>query len=170
MFLQIREESKTRNISNDTNLYIQANGIKRIYWINCDYSAPPYLTFKTRAQFSTYQLNGVTTRGFALAQDVTVSAGRWSISFRHALFDTDDYDNRIYFYERDVWLAYSFPAYFGVGVRNYVLVQYKLTRKIDIWLRWSHTRYINRTEIGSEGETIVGNTANDIKFQARLSF
>ena len=170
MFLQIREESKTRNLSNDANLYTQANGIKRIYWINCDYSASPYLTFKTRAQFSTYQLNGVTTRGFALAQDVTASAGRWSISFRHALFDTDDYDNRIYFYERDVWLAYSFPAYFGVGVRNYVLVQYKLTRKIDIWLRWSHTRYINRTEIGSKGETIVGNTANDIKFQARISF
>lgn len=169
MFLQVREETKIRNLPEETNLYLNANGIKRNYWINCDYEAPPF-TFKTRAQFSSYQLGGVTTHGFALVQDVSLSIKRCSLSFRHALFDTDDYDNRLYFYERDVWLAYSFPAYYGVGIRAYVLAQYKVSKKIDLWLRWSQIRYTNRVEIGSGSETIAGNAGNDIKFQARIRF
>ena len=87
-----------------------------------------------------------------------------------ALFDTDNYDNRLYVYERDVWLAYSFPAYSGVGLRNYALVQYKLSQKMDVWFRWSHVRYTDRTEIGSGGEALSGNTGNDVKFQVRMRF
>ncbi|MFM8913401.1 MAG: helix-hairpin-helix domain-containing protein, partial [Flammeovirgaceae bacterium] len=83
-------------------------------------------------------------------------------------FDTDNFDTRLYVYERDVWLAFSFPAYNGRGTRQYLMIQYQLSRWMDIWLRWSHTRYINRDTIGSAGDTIIGNTENDIKFQVRL--
>ena len=169
LFLQAREESKIRNFPDETNLYLNTNGIKRNYWINCDYEAPPF-TFKTRAQFSSYQLGGVLTHGFALVQDASLSIKRFSFSFRYALFDTDDYDNRLYVYERDVWLAYSFPAYYGAGVRTYVLAQYKASKRIDLWVRWSQIRYTNRVEIGSGSETIAGNTGNDIKFQVRIRF
>ena len=168
-FVQIREETKIRNFSDETTLYHYAQGIKRNYWINWDYTASPNLSFKTRAQFSSYDLNGF-TRGFALVQDVSFSMDRWSFSFRYALFDTDNYDNRLYVYERDVWLAYSFPAYSGVGLRNYALVQFKLSQKMDVWFRWSHVRYTDRTEIGSGGEALSGNTGNDVKFQVRMRF
>ncbi|MDZ7646332.1 MAG: hypothetical protein U5K54_03635 [Cytophagales bacterium] len=40
------------------------------------------------------------------------------------------YDNRLYVYEKDVWLAFTFPAYYGVGVRNYLLVQYAFTKDL----------------------------------------
>jgi hypothetical protein len=167
LFFQVREESKIRNINTETTLYTVSNGIKRNYWINCDYDAGNF-SLKTRAQFSTYNLGNNTTTGLALIQDVNFDMGRFSISTRYALFDCDDYDNRQYAYERDVWLAYSFPAYNGVGLRNYVMVQYKLTSKIDVWLRLAHTRYTDRDVIGAGGETIEGNTKNDIKFQARI--
>jgi len=52
------------------------------------------------------------------------------------MFDTDDYDNRLYAYESDAWLSFAFPAYYGKGIRNYVLLQYRLTHKIDVWVRW----------------------------------
>jgi hypothetical protein len=103
-----------------------------------------------------------------LLQDVTWSYHKFSVSGRYALFDTDDYDNRLYIYERDVWLAFSFPAYSGVGVRNYVLVQYTVSKKIDLWFRWAHVRYTDRETIGSGSETINGNTRNDLKLQARI--
>lgn len=170
LFLQIREESKLRNLQDESSLYRNAIGTKRNYWINCDYAAPPYLTFKTRVQFSTYTLEGHSTKGIALVQDINCSVARWSVSLRFALFDTDDYDNRLYAYERDVWLAYSFPAYNGIGVRNYILLQYQLSKTVDLWLRWSATRYSDRNEIGSAGETIVSNTVNDAKFQVRIRF
>ncbi len=55
----------------------------------------------------------------ALIQDVTYALGRISITGRYAMFDTDDYDNRLYAYESiDAWLSFAFPAYYGKGIRN----------------------------------------------------
>ncbi len=170
IFLQAREESKQRNTGIDNNLYLTDNGIKRSYWINCDYAANAKLTFRTRAQFSSYSLGGTSTRGMVLLQDVTYSVGRFSLSGRYALFDADDYNNRMYVYEKDAWLNFTFPAYYGKGVRNYLLLQYRVNSKVDLWLRWAQTRYIDRAIIGSGGETIVGDTKNDVKLQARIRF
>jgi Helix-hairpin-helix motif len=168
-FLQAREETKTRNSSEETNLYRTAIGTKRNYWINCDYEAGQRLSFKTRAQLSSYSLDGTTTKGFALIQDVNFDIGRFSFSTRYALFDTDNYDNRLYVYEKDVWLAFSLPAYFGQGIRNYVMVQYKVSSKVDLWLRWAQTHYTNQDTIGTGNETITGNIKNDVKLQAKIS-
>lgn len=168
MFVQAREETKVRNNSTDSNLYLTDPGTKRNYWINADYQITPQVTFKTRAQFSTYSFNGSTTHGVVLLQDITWSSGKFSVSGRYALFDTDDYDNRLYIYEKDVWLAFSFPAYYGVGIRNYLLLQYSISKKVDLWLRWAHVRFTDRATIGSGGETIDGNIRNDVKFQTRI--
>ncbi len=170
LFFQAREESKIRNLPDNANLYQYDTGVKRNFWINCDYSALSVLTFKTRVQFSSYTLGGRSTTGLAVVQDIGLSLNRWSFSTRFALFDTDDADNRAYMYERDVWLAFSFPAYDGTGVRNCLLVQYKLSRQVDLWFRWSSTRYTDRMEIGSAGERIASNTINDAKFQVRIRF
>ena len=170
IYLQVREESKIRNLSNDSNLYGTENGIKRNYWINLDYAINPNLSFKSRVQFSTYQLNSVLTRGFTIIQDLNFKLKQFTFSTRFALFDTDDFDNRQYVYERDAWLAFSFPFYNGVGVRNYAMVQYALNRKIDVWLRWSRFSYADRDTIGSGNETISSNSTNDVKLQARIRF
>ncbi|MBX2917326.1 MAG: helix-hairpin-helix domain-containing protein [Cyclobacteriaceae bacterium] len=167
-FVQMREENKIRNQANETNLYNTARGIKRNYWINVDYRATPALSLRTRAQFSAYNFTPAPTRGMALIQDVSLQHKQLVISGRYALFETDNYDNRLYVYEKDVWLAFSFPAYFGVGVRSYVLFQYQISPVVTVWLRWARTTYYNTETIGSGGELITGNTRNDLKFQARF--
>ena len=168
LFLQAREETKVRNRATDTNLFLTQPGIKRNYWINADYQITSRLSFKTRAQFSHYSLGEKFTKGMVLLHDVVYSTGKILISARYALFDTEDYDNRLYVYEKDVWLAFSFPAYYGVGVRNYLLFQYSVSKHVDVWLRWAHVRYTDRDSIGSGSETIEGNIRNDIKFQTRI--
>jgi hypothetical protein len=168
LFAQVREEVKVRNSTSTDNLYRTAPGIRRNYWINADYDVTPSLSLRTRAQFSRYELANTATHGMVLLQDITWRWRNLTLSARYALFDTDDYDNRIYIYERDVWLAFSFPAYYGVGIRNYVLLQYRITKKIDVWLRWAQTRYTDRDRIGSGTETIEGNVKNDFKIQTRI--
>lgn len=168
LFVQVREESKVRNLTTDTNLYQTGEGVKRNYWINVDYVITDHLSFKTRAQFSSYQFGGNTTQGMMVLQDISWTQGRISISGRYALFDTDDYDNQLYVYERDVWLAFSFPAYYGVGIRNYLLLQYSVSKKVDLWFRWANVRFTDRDIIGTGSEAIDGNTRNDIKLQARI--
>jgi hypothetical protein len=103
-----------------------------------------------------------------IMQDVSLDLGRFDITARYALFDTDDYDNRQYCYEQDVWLAYSLPAYYGKGSRYFVLIQFNLTKKISLWLRFSRTQYIDRKTISSGMDAINGSSLSDIKFQLRL--
>jgi hypothetical protein len=167
-FVQAREELKARNIPTESNLYKTGMGSKKNFWINADYMATLKLSLKTRVQLSSYSFNNTYTNGLALIQDLNFDIGRFTFSTRYALFDTDDYDNRQYVYEKDVWLAFSFPAYYGVGIRSYALVQYKASQKIDLWVRWARTTYTDRDTIGSGGETIYGNTKNDLKFQVRI--
>ncbi|HAC23362.1 MAG TPA: hypothetical protein DCE81_00430 [Cytophagales bacterium] len=167
VFLQAREEQKERNLSQDSPLYQTGSGVKRNYWINVDYGDPKIIRFKTRLQFSEYDL-AKTTRGFAVIQDISARLGRVTLSGRYALFDTDDYDNRLYVYEKDVWLAFSFPAYFGVGVRHYLLAEYAINKRLTAYLRWAKTRFSDRTQIGSGSDLIDGNERNEIKCQLLL--
>ena len=117
---------------------------------------------------SSYRINGITTHGMTILQDVSVDFGKLSVAARYSLFDTDDYDNRQYVYERDVWLAYTMPALSGTGIRNYILLQYNINHQFTVWLRYAHTRYTDRDEIGSGADTIYGDERNDIKLQMRL--
>ncbi len=167
-FAQMREENKIRNQSLESNLYTTSNGTKHNYWINADYQATPTLSLRTRVQFSNYEYAGSKTGGLALIQDITIQKNKFTLNARYALFDTDDYDNRLYVFEKDVWLAFSFPAYYGVGVRSYVLMQYSVSPAVVLWLRWARTTYSNADSIGSGSETIIGNIRNDLKFQARI--
>ncbi len=170
IFIQAREETKIRNLSGDTVLYRTSSGVKRNVWVSCDFSSATNLTFKTRVQGSMYELGRSTTRGLAIFQDITFKRPRWSLSLRYSLFDSDDYENRQYLYERDVWLSSSLPAYDGAGVANYILFHYSISRQLDLWFRWSRVRYDNQTALGSGGEEITGNTRNDAKFQVRIRF
>ncbi|MBT1705478.1 helix-hairpin-helix domain-containing protein [Chryseosolibacter indicus] len=169
-FIQFRQETKMRNVADQQNLYSIGTGIKRNLWINTDYYVTPKVRMKTRAQFSTYSLDNEITKGIALVQDLQIDLGKLEVSARHALFDTDNYDNRQYIYENDVWLAYSLPALEGTGIRNYIMLEYKVSKWLSLWLRFAKTRYSNKDEIGSGIQRINGNTKNDIKLQAVLHF
>lgn len=166
----MREESKFRNAFQPNNLYQLGEGLKRNFWFNCDYGIGEKLRLKSRVQYSSYLFDNQTTEGLTLLQDISFSIGRFHITGRQALFETDNYDNRQYVYENDAWLAYSLPAYTGKGVRNYALIEYKLNKQLTFWLRYAKTRLIDRDEIGSAQDAIEGNTKNDIKFQARFKF
>ncbi len=147
-----------------------SNGKKYNYWLHSDVSVSPNLRAKTRLQFSSYSIDHHTTQGMALMQDINFSIRKFEVTGRYALFDTDDYDNRQYVYENDVWLAFSLPAYYGAGIRRYVLVEYKLNRYISFWLRYAHTRYTDRESIGSGVDATAGNVRSDLKIQTLVKF
>jgi hypothetical protein len=167
-FVQYREERKSRNTPAETNLYRVSPGARSNLWLGGEFSAAQGISLRARIQGSSFDLDGKTTRGMALVQEATWKQKRWSVTVRYALFDTDDYDNRQYVYEKDVWLATSLPAYDGTGVRNYILLHVVLSRHIDLWLRWSRTVYRDRDVIGSGSDAIQGNARNDVKFQVRI--
>jgi hypothetical protein len=168
---QFREESKARNVSPaEGNLHRTINGVRHNTWLIAEYAASKNLRMRTRAQFSSYNMPGATTRGMIVLQDIIYEARRFSVTGRYALFDTDDYENRQYVYENDVWLAFTFPAWSDKGVRSYLLVEYDVSKNITLWLRFAHTAYNNRHAIGSGADRINGPQRNDFRFQVRWKF
>ena len=168
LYIQARQENKWRNIATPLNLYQLGKLSKHNYWLNIDYMLTPAIKMKSRLQYSNQSLNGNFTEGITLLHDISFQLNRLKCTLRYALFDTDDYDNRQYVYENDVWLAYALPAYYGEGVRKYVLLQYKVNKHLTCWVKYSQTRYSNRETIGSGADMIDGSEQNDIKFELRL--
>ena len=169
LYLQYRQENMERTIQPDgANLNQLSTGIKRNILVNADYHVGTRLTMKTRVQYSQFQIVRETTKGLALVQDVTLKLGSFKIGVRYALFDTEDFENRQYVYERDVLYAFSIPAYHGQGTRRYVLVQHNVTRKITIWARYSTSDFKDRHEVGSGLEKTQGSRRSDLRVQVRL--
>lgn len=169
-FVQYRQQSKAINsptVSNNVQLPVQ--GEKENLVINLDHDTGHLLSFKSRVQLSRYSREGAPSTGFAVIQDLNAQLGKWRLSSRMAMFDTDDYDNRQYVYEKDVLYAFSIPAYFGRGIRSYLMAQYQVSSKITIWGRWSKFSYRDAEKISSGLQEIRGPIRNDFKLQAKIS-
>ena len=90
------------------------------------------------------------------------------LTFRYALFHTDDYRSRLYAYENDVLYSSSMPAYYGKGFRFYLLMKYSPVHWLNIWFRFSMTCFTDRNTISSGPEKIKGNKLPEIKIQLRI--
>jgi hypothetical protein len=170
LYGQFREEVKGRNLrDNPTRMDVVVPSTRRNYQINIDFRAEKVVSFRSRVQWSTYQQTGAgQTGGFTLVQDASFDFRRVRLSTRFALFDTDDYENRQYVFEKDVLYAFSIPAYYGRGFRNYYLLQFRLSPKVDLWFRYAFTQYRGQATISSGLEQIEGSRRSDVKVQLRL--
>jgi len=173
LFVQIREETKARNISEYPSFqssYLLSHGNKWNYVFNLDYGIDKHWSIKSRVTSSTFSFNEKRTRGFAISQDVNVDFQKWRVSSRVALFDTDDWDNRQFIYERNVLWLFSIPALSGQGMRYYILGQYKLSSKLSVWTRFSRTIYTDREFIGTGLQRIEGFRQTETVLQMRYQF
>lgn len=173
LFIQLREENKARNISIHPNFqqpYELFQGKRLNTIINLDHAIDKHWSIKSRVSSSSFRFDNRTTKGFAISQDINFDSGKWRVSSRWVLFDTDDFDNRQYIYERNVLWYFSIPALHGQGMRYYLLGQYQLGRKTTIWARWARTSFTDREQIGSGLQRIEGSRQTDVVLQLRHQF
>lgn len=173
LFVQIREEVKDRNAPWEEGAaggYRLDAGKRRNYVTSLDMKVDNRWSIRSRVQFSSYEFNGRKTKGFAILQDINGDWEKFRLSGRIALFDTEDYENRQYIYEKNVLWAFSIPNYNGQGMRYYLLGQYKINRKLTIWARWARTSFTDRKEIGSGLQAIQGNKFSETTAQLRYQF
>lgn len=174
-YFKIRSRSKFKNTSADIDdidfivPYVQTN-----YRLNTSFTAIPSIKLKNRLEFVDYKVDdGKTEKGFLIYQDISYSktGSKFSATIRYALYQTDSYNSRLYVYENDMPGAYSILSYYYRGSRFYILLDYNISRNIEIWVRYSQTAYDNK-KIISEGSLteINGNTKSEIKAQLRFKF
>ncbi|MEM6299421.1 MAG: helix-hairpin-helix domain-containing protein, partial [Bacteroidota bacterium] len=168
MYARYRQESRERNVRDEgQNLNLVLPYVRRNYLLNFDFKADKVFTLRSRVQFSTFEHNSKTTQGYAIIQDAYFDLGKFRFSTRFALFDTDDFENRQYAYEKDVLYVFLVPALNGRGFRNYYLVQFKPHKRIDVWVKYAYTKFRDRNQISTGLETIDGDLRSDLRVQLR---
>ncbi|MEQ8473737.1 MAG: helix-hairpin-helix domain-containing protein [Marinoscillum sp.] len=171
MYAQYRQENKQiSGPATDPNISALLDTYKRNYIFNLDYAVGRTFSFKSRIQGSSYTVQNETTTGIALVQDVNVTFWKMKLSTRFSLFETEDFNNRQYIYEKDVLYAFSIPAYSGAGTRSYAVLQYNINQSMTIWLRYAQFQFADQTTVGSGLTEIDGNTRSEFKMMLRYKF
>lgn len=172
MYLRYKIKNKPLNSRDDVIIRYLDDVIKQNLRFHISYPVTSTISLKNRVEVVDFQYGDERQFGYLIYSDVIYRSmeSPWAVTFRYALFDTDGYDSRIYAYENDVLYAFSFPFYSDKGSRAYLLLRYRLTRYIDIWVRYAQTFYTNRNTIGSGLDEIQGNTRSELKAQIRLRF
>jgi len=172
--LRIRSSGQTIN-TNLFNSYFKANCEYRKISFRSGFQSElsKNLRIKSRMEYNTVKGKSDTvTSGTLCFLEVqkTIERIQTTMYLRYSMWDCAGWDNRIYVYENDVYTAFTVPAYDGKGCGAYLLIRKKIGTSIDVWLRYSLTKYHDRKVISSGKEAIDGNIKSDLKIQVRYTF
>lgn len=100
----------------------------------------------------------------------SLPSGFADASFRISVFNTPEWDNRIYAYEKDLLYGFSVPALYGKGIRGYLNLHFALFKWMDFWLKGSLWHYTNREYTGDGPSRMEGPSSFEIKWEVRFKF
>lgn len=105
-------------------------------------------------------------RGWMLSQTARWQPRHWLLSLTAAWFDTESSASRLYLYERQLPHQYAFASYYGRGMRLSLLAQLTIGRWQGHALL-GHTRYFDRSVIGSGLQAVGHSFMTDLSLQLR---
>ena len=85
-------------------------------------------------------------------------------------FHTDDYDSRVYSYERGMLYTFNFPVFYGKGIRYTGMVRADISKDLMLQARLATTNYFDRSTIGSGYQLINHSSMTDLDIQLRWKF
>ena len=121
--------------------------------------------FASGAEGKAVASGGTAHYGMMLAQDVVCGlfGGRMTIACSAILFDADSWDNRFFWYERNLPGSGYSSALYGTGCRWYAMLSGRPVPGLSLGVRIARTWYADgRTSIGSGDDMTRGNHRTDI--------
>jgi len=110
-----------------------------------------------------------TTKGYIIAQSVSYKpTSTLEIYANTAWFNTDDYDSRLYSYERGVRYSFGSTSYYGKGIHAALMLKYKPLYRLTLQGKVGHTRYFDRETIGTAERMIFSSHYTDIELQVQV--
>ncbi|MBL6962637.1 MAG: helix-hairpin-helix domain-containing protein [Bacteroidetes bacterium] len=172
--IRVKSQSGEKNLSGNEspmNILHVENKLSIRYDLRNDLRGP--FSLRSRIEYAG-QSNGPAkaSKGFLTFQDISYSFVNWKLklTFRYAVFHTDNYFSRIYAYENDIPLAFSINSFYGRGMRYYLVFNYQINSKSSLWIKIARTKYADRELIGSGLNEINGDHKTDVKLLLRIVF
>lgn len=130
------------------------------------------ITARTEAGVTrTGHLPGNWNYGMRLSQGIRWNLTGWlRFDGNILLFDTDNYDARVYQYEFNLPNSFSIPSFYGRGQRTYFMIRISTGQHIEWWVRYGVTVYNNRFSIGTGLDEIQGDRKSSLGIVVRLRF
>ncbi|GHT78490.1 hypothetical protein FACS189464_2010 [Bacteroidia bacterium] len=173
IYLQLRYKDKEENAAQEqvaTVVPVKTMSAKGVF----SQKMTDFLTIGNHLEIKNYRKEQTSSNGYFLAQDVRANAAVFrnplQLTFRYALFDTDDYNSCIYAYENDMLYAFSIPSVYDRGTRWYLMLKYSIGKHFDIAVRYAATRYTDRNTISSGLNETKGNKSSEVKAQLICKF
>lgn len=85
-------------------------------------------------------------------------------------FHTKDYNSRVYLYERGPLYTYSFPSFYGKGIRLAIVGQAHISRNLMVLMKMATTDYFDRDHISSGLQQIDRSSMTDLELQVQWKF
>lgn len=127
------------------------------------------LSMHTQADIS-YTKESDKSIGWMLSQNIGYNHKRLKMTAGFGYFDTDDYQSRVYAYEQGVMYNFSFPEFYGNGIRYFLNIRTDINKNVMLIAKIGTTDYFDRNHISSSYQQINHSSQTDIDMQLRWKF
>nr|MDA3823997.1 hypothetical protein [Bacteroidales bacterium] len=129
------------------------------------------LKISSRIEFSKLRMASENSNGIIMYHQFTRKfSERLSLTYRILLFNSPNWNNRIYTYEPGVKYSFSFPAMHGKGSRNILVATLKTGKWGKVRGKIGSTHYAHTISTGSGNEVRAGNKVLDAELQLQIDF
>ena len=104
------------------------------------------------------------SRGMIMAQDLAYRFVRIPVTLwaRYCIYNTDDWDSRIYLYENDLLYSFSIPVFSGKGTRSYIMVKWDIGDYAELRVKYGLT--------SQSATNYIQSYTDELKVQFRIWF
>ena len=104
------------------------------------------------------------SKGMLLLQDLVYSFRHLPVELwiRYCLFNTDDWNSRLYTYENDMLYSFSIPALSGRGTRSYIMAKWEIGDLAELRIKYALTSLSSDNNLSAEKD--------EVKLQFRIWF
>ena len=165
----VRKKHKTRDYSINSKIPNSFNYSKIVGSIGAIGHMTERLNLSCRIDYSYFSFSNNKTTGSSTYLGINYNWKYIQVSARTTLFNTPDYNNRIYLHEQNVSGLLSYPSYSGQGNAFYILLKIALIHNAQMAVRLHRVYFYNQNTIGSGLEMIHSNQKNLLTFQLKIN-
>ena len=172
MYVNYRYKRKERDVTGTKGKVILPTYHHRLRY-RLNYLPCSSLSFRTTVDYNHFHSSGKTAgKGYQLTQKAGWKLSRLPLTteLQGSYFHTDDYDSRVYIYEKGLLYSFYTPSFQGEGIRLAIHFRYDMNKHWTAIAKLGQTTYFDRDEIGSGNDLIYGNKKADIQMQLRIKF
>jgi hypothetical protein len=136
------------------------------------YSLSSSVFLRTSADVVFYKEENRQSKGWMIAQSVAWKPSEIPIQMDlyMAVFHTNDYQTRLYSYEKNLLYAFNMPSFYGKGIRSAFTFQWNIFKQLTLSAKLGCTYYWDRNTIGTDLEEIEGAIKTDLYSSLRWKF